>query len=235
MKNKLLIFSILILCTSSCNYLEYDESDFLEKDAVFSSFQYTRDFLTNIYSYVPAAFGTIGGDALRSAACDEAVYVDKLSPVHSFNNGAWSTINTLDDRWNYFRGIRAVNVFLQEVEGQEFDELKHNEDYEDIMAQFKYYPYEARFLRAYFYFELAKRYGDIPLITTLLSEEEANMQKRTSFDEVIQFIVDECDAIAPHLPISYKELIKSETGCNKRRSNGFEIKSFTIFSKSIVQ
>ena len=79
-------FSILILCTSSCNYLEYDESDFLEKDAVFSSFQYTRDFLTNIYSYVPAAFGTIGGDALRSAACDEAVYVDKLSPVHSFNN-----------------------------------------------------------------------------------------------------------------------------------------------------
>ena len=212
MKNKLLIFSILILCTSSCNYLEYDESDFLEKDAVFSSFQYTRDFLTNIYSYVPAAFGTIGGDALRSAACDEAVYVDKLSPVHSFNNGAWSAINTLDDRWNYFRGIRAVNMFLQEVEGQEFDELKHNEDYEDIMAQFKYYPYEARFLRAYFYFELAKRYGDIPLITTLLSEEEANMQKRTSFDEVIQFIVDECDAIAPHLPISYKELIKSETG-----------------------
>ena len=50
MKNKLLIFSILIICTSSCNYLEYDESDFLEKDAVFSSFQYTRDFLTNIYS-----------------------------------------------------------------------------------------------------------------------------------------------------------------------------------------
>lgn len=109
MKNKLLIFSILILCTSSCNYLEYDESDFLEKDAVFSSFQYTRDFLTNIYSYVPAAFGTIGGDALRSAACDEAVYVDKLSPVHSFNNGAWSAINTLDDRWNYFRSCEYVS------------------------------------------------------------------------------------------------------------------------------
>ena len=56
MKNKLLIFSILILCTSSCNYLEYDESDFLEKDAVFSSFQYTRDFLTNIYSSFPQLF-----------------------------------------------------------------------------------------------------------------------------------------------------------------------------------
>ncbi len=36
MKNKLLIFSILILCTSSCNYLEYDESDFLEKITAYS-------------------------------------------------------------------------------------------------------------------------------------------------------------------------------------------------------
>ena len=149
---------------------------------------------------------------MRSAACDEAVFVDNLSPVHSFNNGAWSAINTLDDKWNYFSGIRAVNMFLKETEGQEFDDLKHNEDYNDIMAQFKYYPYEARFLRAYFYFELAKRYGDIPLITTLLTEEEANQQKRASFETIIQFIIDECDAIAPHLPVSYKDLIKSETG-----------------------
>ena len=162
MKTKLFI-CLFAFCISSCNYLDYDESDFLEKEAVFSSFKYTRNFLTNIYSYVPAAFGTIGDDAMRSAACDEAVFVDNLSPVHSFNNGAWSAINTLDDKWNYFSGIRAVNMFLKETEGQEFDDLKHNEDYNDIMAQFKYYPYEARFLRAYFYFELAKRYGDIPI------------------------------------------------------------------------
>ena len=49
-------------------------------------------------------------------------------------------------------GDTSCEYVSSKVEGQEFDELKHNEDYEDIMAQFKYYPYEARFLRAYFLF-----------------------------------------------------------------------------------
>lgn len=210
MKTKLFI-CLLAFSINSCNYLDYDESDHLEKDKVFSTFKYANQFLTNIYSKVPGVYGPID-DAMRSAATDELVYVDKLSDIHGFNNGAWSAIHTLDGCWHYYEGIRAVNMFLEETEGQQFDDLKNNAEYADIMAQFQYYPYEARFLRAYFYFELAKRYGDIPLITTVLTEEEANHQKRASFEKVIQYIVDECDAIASHLPISYKDLIKSETG-----------------------
>lgn len=210
MKTKLFI-CLLAFSMNSCDYLDYDESGFLTKDDVYSSFEYTRNVLINIYSYVPAAYGTIG-DALRSAGCDEAVFVDKLSEVHSFNNGSWSAIHTLDDAWNYYSGIRAVNMFLKETEGETFEELKHNLNYEDLMAQFKYYPYEARFLRAYFYFELAKRYGDVPLITTVLTEEEANKQKRAPFETVIQYIVDECDAIAPHLPVSYWDVVRNEIG-----------------------
>lgn len=211
MKTKLFI-CLLAFSISSCNFLDYDESNFLEKDQVFSSFNNTKKFLTNIYSRVPAAYGTIYGDAMRAAATDEAVYVDKLSSVHDFNNGAWSAIHTLDDCWYYFDGIREVNMFLKETEGQTFEDLKNNVDYDDIMAQFQYYPYEARFLRAYFYFELAKRYKDVPLITTLLTEEEANHQKRAPFEDIIKFIVDECDAIAPHLPVTFKDVIKQETG-----------------------
>lgn len=210
MKTKLFIY-LLAFTVSSCNYLDYDESTHYRKEDVFVSFAYTKNFLSNIYSYLPAAYGTVGG-ALRSAGCDEAIFVEKLSDVHSYSNGAWSSIHTLDDNWGYYRGIRAVNLFLKEIEGQEFDDLKNNVEYADMMAQFQYYPYEARFLRAYFYFELAKRYGDIPLITTLLTEEEANHQKRTPFEQVIKYIANECDAIAPKLPVSYKDLILSETG-----------------------
>lgn len=210
MKTKLFI-CLLAISVNSCNYLDYDESGFLTKDDVYSSFDYTRNVLSNIYSYTPGAYGTIG-NALRSAACDEAVFVETLNEIQDFNNGAWSSIHTLDNRWEYFKAIRSVNTFLIETEGQTFDELKHNVNYEEIMAQFKYYPYEARFLRAYYYFELAKRYGDIPLIKTILTEEEANHQKRESFDNIIKFIVDECDAITPNLPVSYRDLVKSEVG-----------------------
>ncbi|EOS12864.1 hypothetical protein C825_004740 [Parabacteroides sp. ASF519] len=40
MKTKLFI-CLFAFCISSCNYLDYDESDFLEKEAVFSSFKLT--------------------------------------------------------------------------------------------------------------------------------------------------------------------------------------------------
>ncbi len=211
MKTRVLISILITICICSCNFLDYDESTHYKKENVFSTFDRTKQFLTNIYSYIPECYGTVGG-ALRSAACDEAVFIESLSAVQSFNNGTWSAVNTLDTRWDYFNAIRSVNIFLEEVEGQTFDDLKNNQDYKEIMAQFYFYPFEARFLRAYFYFELARRYGDIPLITTVLTDEEANKLTRTPFDQVIRFIVDECDAIAPELPINYKSITQAETG-----------------------
>src|SRR5690606_21683086 len=54
--------------------------------------------------------------------------------------------------------------------------------------------------RAYFYFELVKRYGGVPLITRTLSINEDLDMARTEFDACIQFISDECDSAALHLP-----------------------------------
>lgn len=39
--------------------------------------------------------------------------------------------------------------------------------------QMELFPYELRFLRAYFYFELFKTYGDVPLVTTTLTNAQA--------------------------------------------------------------
>ena len=229
MKTSVTIISIIFALTvSSCNFLELDESTHYEKEDVFTIFSRTQTFLTDIYSYLPVSYGMIGGNALRSAACDEAVFINGLSSIHGFNNGTWNAIDTLDSGWNYFRGIRAANFFLEEVKGRTFEDTKHNLDYDLIMAQFKLYPYEARFLRAFFYFELAKRYGDIPLITAVLTEEEANNLTRTPFDQVIQFIVDECDAIAPVLPIRYTQITEAQIG---RASRGM---AMALKSKALL-
>lgn len=52
------------------------------------------------------------------------------------------------------------------------------------MNRFNRYKYEVR-LRAYFYFNLVRAYGDIPLVTKVLTEEEANQVKRTPAAEVL--------------------------------------------------
>lgn len=207
------LLTLLLLLANSCEYLEYDETSFNRKEDVFTDFNRSKNFLTAIYNYLPTDFNSIDG-AMRASASDEAEHVLDLSNIQRFNQGRYSALQPIDNVWgNMYSGIRAVNMFLEETEGQEFIEDQYNLDYDEIIEQFKNYPYEARFLRAYFYFELLKRYKNIPLITKVLTPEEAINAKQSSFDEVVSFIISECDAISLELPESYIGFSSSsETG-----------------------
>jgi len=196
-----------------CNKsLDYDESSFYTEDAVFNSPSLYKALLTTIYGYLPTDFNPIDG-AMRSSASDDAVHVWDLSDIKKFNDGSWSALQTVDNQWgNLYNGIRAANLFLQKAEGQTFEDLRYNDGYKEMMIQYDNYPNEARFLRAFFYFELIKRYGDVPLVTTVLSAEEANNVTRAPYRQVVDFIVSECDEVIPKLPNSYASIPGSETG-----------------------
>jgi len=61
---------------------------------------------------------------------------------------------------------------------------------------------EARFLRAFAYFNMVKRYGGVPLITKsqeLTDAKEVLFPKRNKEAEIYNFILSELDAIAPDL------------------------------------
>jgi starch-binding outer membrane protein, SusD/RagB family len=212
-KLKLIIASaVLFSLLWSCDYLDYNEDTFFTPDYVFDHYGQTKAFLSNIYSYLPAGFNSIDG-AMRSSATDDALHVWDLSDIQKMNNGIWSPTQAIDNQWgNYYRGIRAVNIFLENAKKENFDDIKYNDNYPELMQQFDLYPYEARFLRAFFYFELIKRYGDVPLITSVLEQEESNQVSRDSFEDVVQFIVDECDEVSENLPTSYAGMPGSETG-----------------------
>jgi len=92
--------------------------------------------------------------------------------------------------WNraYVTIFRA-NYFLENIEKVQMDEAKKAE----VIA-------EVRFLRAYEYFYLSTLYGGVPLVTKVLSIEEANTQKRSSLQEVATFCIDELTAAAKDLP-----------------------------------
>ncbi|MDD4992137.1 MAG: RagB/SusD family nutrient uptake outer membrane protein [Paludibacter sp.] len=217
MKMRLIKFflGVLFLCIifSSCNYLDYNESSQYEKDNVFSVFDRNQAFLTNIYSYLPSDFSSVDG-AMRSSATDDAKHVWDLSAIQKFNDGSWNSVVTLDNQWNsMYSGIRAVNTYLKESAGQTFSGTKYNSDYAAQMQQFALYPYEARFLRAFFYFELIKRYGDVPLVTTVLTPDQANKVVPAKFDSIIKFIVSECDSAARKLPKTFSNFSTTkETG-----------------------
>ncbi|WP_310560574.1 RagB/SusD family nutrient uptake outer membrane protein [Flavobacterium sp.] len=207
------LFFLIVVAFTNCEDLNYSETSFNTKETVFSDFARSKSFLTAIYAYLPNDFNSING-AIRATATDEAEHVSDLSDVQKFNDGSWSALQPLDNVWNnMYAGIRASNVFLKESEGQTFSELQYNLDYAELIKQYKNYPYEARFLRAYFYFELVKRYKNIPLVTTVLTPDEALNAKQNSFTEVVNFIASECDAIAAVLPLTYADFSSAkETG-----------------------
>ena len=212
LRNTILALGLLTLVTACEDEMNYNEFVSYDKEQVFSSFSRTMNFVTNVYSYLDYDFGTYSG-AMLASATDEADYVWTSSPIHDFYSGAWSAVNPKSDVWSSsYAGIRAANFFLEASQGQTFSNFKYNRDYNDQMERFNRYQYEVRFLRAYFYFNLVRQYGDVPFTTKVLTEQEANSISRTSANEVFDFIVSECDAIVNQLPVSYASLFENEAG-----------------------
>lgn len=228
MKSKYLLWLMLLFGVSSCNYLDFDETSGLRtKEDVYRYFDNTKSMLTHIYSYMPQDLGCLGG-AMRDCASDDAEYAYTGASVQDFNNGNWSSIRTNDDAWGLYYAIRAVNGFLVELEKVDFSDYQYNASYKQWMEQLKYFPYEARVLRAFYFFELARRYGDIAMPLTVLSMEDANKIIKTKFDDVIDFIVMECDDCASQLPDFYNNVLGKETG---RITKGF---AMALKSKALL-
>lgn len=210
MKLKNICFGIvctvaLVGCTDKMDYHEYTNYG---KEYVFSDFGRTAAFVNNIYSYLD--YDLLGTTSLASA-CDEAEMALNYSNVLDYTNGNWTALNP-KSQWNYYTPIRAANYFLENGLNLEFSDLILNQDYEAQMKRYGRYQYEVRLLRAYYYFLLVRAYGDVPFTTKVLTEAEANSLERTSASQVFDFIISECDVVAPQLPVDYSKLDNDAAG-----------------------
>lgn len=206
------ILSIILVCISSCGYFDQDESYEYDKEGIFSSYTRSKQMVTDVYSYLPSDFCNTEGGML-DAATDDAVHIYIQSKLNRINNGTWSPSHLAADVWgHYYEGIRAANRYLEEAANLNFKEWKYTDDYKDIMKDFENYPYEIRFLRAYYYFELIRHYKTVPLVLKVLDKKEANSVKQSSFEEIADFIVKECSEIAEKLPINYNAYKNKENG-----------------------
>ena len=61
------------------------------------------------------------------------------------------------------------------------------------------YKAEAKFLRAYYHFELFRHFGPVPVVTTLLEPDEVNLERNTMSD-VLGQVVKDCQEAADLLP-----------------------------------
>ena len=217
---KFLYMISAVLMVSACNFLDFDETSSLyDRDDMYTTYSNIQKMLTNIYGYMPYKDIADVSSALRDCGSDDAEYADPDASVQRFNNGNWSAIQTVDDKWTFYNAIRSSNEFLESIKTVDISMYRYDSKYNQWMEHLALYPYEARTLRAYYLFELARRYGDIAMpVDVMLSVAEANSIGKTGFDDVVEYIAEECDTCAKYLPDSYMDMLDSEYG---RVTRGF--------------
>lgn len=198
----------------SCADLEYTEQTTRDEKWTYEYFgDGIKNLVFDIYAQVYNNEFDSNSAYFLAGATDEAQYALETGAVNNYINGGWSPANPYDRTYTKaYSAIADANMFLEKLSEADITDWQYNPDYSKWVAQLELFPYEVRFLRAYFYFELFRTYGDVPLVTTTLTNGQANSVERTSADKIVQFIVDECDAIAPYLPVSYVTEVNSEIG-----------------------
>lgn len=109
---------------------------------------------------------------------------------NSISNGTWTIPNTSSDWNNRYNEIFTANNILEKgVKAQVADAIRNR------------YFGEARFFRAYAYFQLMQKYGDVPLVlhTLDIGSEELTMPRSPRAD-VLKAIYDDLDFASNWLP-----------------------------------
>ena len=118
---------------------------------------------------------------------------EKDNGVTDFNNGDLAaSYQPVMDLWatSYSKIIRCNN-FLENIDNVTMGVEK--------MKEMKA---EVKTIRAFNYFYLAFLWGDVPLVTKVLTVDEANSVLRDSRESVIDFVVSELQTAIPDLPVT---------------------------------
>lgn len=197
------IFTILFaaLAISACdNILDIDPKDRISDAAVWSDAGLIQAYHTSLFNAVPHGFVI----EMMAKVTDEIIAVNsgsapnvafgRLTPDNVTSNSVtqWHGGNNLYFWDRAYEYILRINTFLEKM-----DEVTITLDNKDVLVA------EARFLRAWIYFNMIERFGDVPLVTETYELGSDHTFTSTPFDQVVAFIETELAAIMPTLPKYY--------------------------------
>lgn len=179
----------LIACTSCSDFLEKEPLTALSPTTFWNTEEDLRLGLNVLYDKMNISYSEDNRSADTFAAA-----------ANNISSGTYVPPNK-DDKWdNCYKWIRVANDFLENYERASVTD-----------AVKKRYAGEARFFRAYYYYQLVTRFGDVPLITKTLDMDSPELVlERTDKGEVWRLIFEDLEFAATYIPV--KSQMKSDVG-----------------------
>ena len=209
----LVLTSALAFLLTGCDFLDTK----IDTDLTEQSLATNRELLKNagyaMYSPMVSGFYALD-DNFFAAASDEAQRTQESGNAYIFNRGTLSPDNTSSVSNIYsqcYEGIRAANFFLDYAKNGE-DLLSLNRDIVDDVVQYEkdirnlnWFRAEAHIAKAFYYSELIKRFGGVPIVEYMISNDpDRGKVPRSSYEDVVEYIVREIDTYKDDLQVDWE-------------------------------
>jgi hypothetical protein len=150
-----------------------------------------NEFYTYLITFGNVLYDPVPNTSTGSPHAD--IRSDLTASRSAFSNGT-NALPTTDANWdNGYTRLRAINYLL----------ARDSADIDNTLrADRLLYVAEAKFFRAYVYFDLLQQFGGVPIVTKPLNEKSPELQaKRNTRNEVVDLIVKDLEDAIAILPL----------------------------------
>lgn len=186
---KLFLISSTFVLFPSCStdFLDVNPPNQLKSEIVWEDPLTAQAFVNDIYNGFEQ--GGLGEQMLASVS-DEAMFTHPGRGIDIVNAGGSNatTLGWVDNTWAWGRMyiyIRSCNETIKQLNSKT-SKITRQDLKEKMLG-------EVHFLRAYYYQQLLRYYGGIPIIDKLYHKDEDMSVARNTYEECVNFIIKDCD------------------------------------------
>jgi hypothetical protein len=197
--NKYILAIVSFLYATSCNqdFLNVQPQDRMSDAAVWGDPNLTEAFVNEMYRGLNHGIREL----MTASLADESHFIHNYGSTQIVQSnltpsdiGSWGRGDFEEFRYSdLFTRIRQVNIFFENIDKATFNDAALKDRLKG----------EVHFLNAYFYHNLVRLHGGVPLIKRTFKLVDDFLVPRNTLDESIKFISDECDLAASLLPVTH--------------------------------
>lgn len=210
-----LIISLVILASSCKKDLNQVP---ISSATVITFYQQPNDFIQAVNATYNSLRGYPDRQLFLSEIRSDNIYPTNIvgrdpDPINNFATGIAPNVY-VEEAWiANFSGIFKANTVL--------DQLVINASYVGNAALATRLSAEAKFLRAFFYFDLVKLYGKVPIITRPVLVDEANTIPRSPVADVYALIIADLQFAIANLPANFSGTFPNYTLADVGRASKY--------------